>query len=289
MDMLNQPVNANLPKVTIVTPSLNQAKYLEATISSVLNQDYPNIEYIIIDGGSTDGSVDIIKKFQDKLAYWVSEPDGGQSSAINKGFKHAKGEIFNWLNSDDLLMPSAVKIAVYYLMNNPDIGMVYGDRITIDEKGNFLALAEAASFNPKLMMYNLKIPQETVFFRRKYWLEVNGVDEELRYCMDYDLWVKFNKVTQIYHIPFVLGAYRNHPYSKSIKYFHHRRSPGRGEVTKVIFRHYSKKRKRLIKKFYKKYESLRLSFQKKSKSRENEIANILRCIQVSTSNKLRKT
>jgi len=114
------------PLVTIVTPSYNQADYLERTILSVLNQDYPRIEYIVIDGGSTDASIDIIKKYEDRIAFWISEPDNGQSHAINKGFKHATGEIFNWLNSDDVLMPSATTIAVHYLTTYPQYGMVYG-------------------------------------------------------------------------------------------------------------------------------------------------------------------
>lgn len=266
------------PKVSIVTPSYNQAAYLEDTILSVLNQDYPDIEYIVIDGGSTDGSAEIIKKYQDRLAYWVSEPDRRQSHAINKGFKHATGQIFNWVNSDDLLMPSAVKIAVSYLMKKPDVGVVYGDRMTIDEKGNFLGLTRVPSFNVKALQYHLRIPQETVFFRSKYWFEVNGVDEELNYCMDYDLFFKLNKVTQFYHIPFVLGAYRKHQLSKTVIYSHPLKAAGQEEMAKVYFRHYSKRRSKLKKKLYKKFNRLRFYFETKAKSRRGETDDIIKII-----------
>ena len=247
-----------LPKVTIVTPSFNQAKYLEQTIMSVLNQDYPNIEYIVIDGGSTDGSVEIIKKFQNRLAYWISEPDSGQSAAINKGFKHAMGQIFNWINSDDLLMPSAVKIAVHYLMENPDIGMVYGDRITIDERGNFLSMNRYPSYNARIFRHHLRIPQESAFFRSELWSLVNGVDEDLKFCMDYDLFVKLSKITQFRHIPFVLGSYRKHSLSKTVIYSHTLKTAGREEINKVYRGHYLKGRNRLKVKFCKKLNNLRL-------------------------------
>jgi len=115
------------PLVTIVTPSYNQADYLEETIQSVLNQDYSNIEYFIIDGGSTDNSISIIKKYADKLGWWVSEADQGQTDAINKGFAHANGEILAWINSDDTYISGAVLEAVDYLQSHPDVGMVYGD------------------------------------------------------------------------------------------------------------------------------------------------------------------
>lgn len=268
----------DLPRVTIVTPSFNQGKYLEATILSVLNQDYPNIEYIVIDGGSTDGSVDVIKRYQDRLAYWITEPDRGQSHAINKGFEHATGQIFNWLNSDDLLMPSAVKIAVHYLMKKTDVGMVYGDRIIIDIKGNFLDLIQSPSFNPKAMQYNLKIPQETVFFRRRFWDELKGVDEALNYSMDYDLWIRLNKVTRIYHIPFVLGAYRTHPSAKSTKGYNHQGLLGRKELDKVMFHHFSKRRNKIMIKVHKKLNLWLLNYEKKSNSRKNEIDDILKIL-----------
>jgi glycosyltransferase involved in cell wall biosynthesis len=267
-----------LPKVTIVTPSFNQATYLEQTIMSVLNQDYPNIEYIVIDGGSTDSSVDIIKKFQDKLAYWISEADNGQSCAINKGFRHATGQIFNWLNSDDLLMPSAVRIAVHYLMENSDIGMVYGDRITIDEGGNFLSLTQVPSYNARIYRHHLRIPQETTFFRSELWSQVGGVDEELKYCMDYDLFVKLSKITQFYHIPFVLGAYRKHPLSKTVIYSRALKTTGKEEIGKVYRRNYLKDRSRLKVKFCKKLNNVRLYFETRSKSSKREVGKILKII-----------
>jgi glycosyltransferase involved in cell wall biosynthesis len=245
---------------------------------SVLNQDYPDIEYIIIDGGSTDGSVDIIKKFQHSLAYWVSEPDRGQSDAVNKGFKRATGQIFNWLNSDDLLMPSAVKIAVYYLMNNSDVGMVYGDRVTIDEKGNILFLTQLPSFSPRAVRHYIKIPQETAFYRCEHWYDVNGVDEELKFCMDYDLFIKLSKITRFYHIPFVLGAYRKHRLSKSVVYSDSVNAAGREEIPKVYFRHYSKNRNETKVKLYKKLNRLKFYFERKSKSYRREVNNIIKII-----------
>lgn len=181
-----------LPKVSIITPSYNQGKFIEETILSVLNQDYANIGYIIIDGGSTDNTIDIIKKYQHRLAYWISEPDNGQSNVINKGFQRANGQIFNWLNSDDILVPLSVKIAVDYLVKNADVGMIYGDRIIIDHKGNFLSHIRFSSFRKFEMIYNQQIPEETAFFRRYVWSKVGGLDETLHYCMDYDLWCKFN-------------------------------------------------------------------------------------------------
>src|SRR5512142_3420630 len=131
--MMN-PLSTN-PRVSIITPSYNQAQFLEASIQSVLQQDYPNIEYIVADGGSKDNSVEIIKKYQDHLAWWVSEKDKGHADALNKGFSHATGEILAWLNSDDVYYPDAVAEAVAVLQQHPEVGMVYGDADLIDNAG----------------------------------------------------------------------------------------------------------------------------------------------------------
>jgi glycosyltransferase involved in cell wall biosynthesis len=126
---------SSYPLVTIVTPSYNQANFLEETIQSVLSQDYPNLEYIIIDGGSTDSSVDLIRKYEDRLAGWISEEDSGQAEAINKGFERATGEIVAWINSDDYYLPGAIRSAVEALEAHPECGFVYGDAVSINGAG----------------------------------------------------------------------------------------------------------------------------------------------------------
>lgn len=204
-----------LPKVSIVTPSYNQGQFLEDTILSVLKQDYPLIEYIIIDGGSTDQSAEIIKKYEKRVAYWVSEKDKGQTHAINKGLSKASGTIFAWLNADDLLAPSAVRIAVTYLMKSSSIGLVFGDRISIDRKGNVIALISSPKFSKYMLRWGFTIPQETAFFHKHLFEEVGRLDESLQCVMDFDLWCKLNKKTKFYHMPTVLGFYRDHDATKS--------------------------------------------------------------------------
>ena len=181
----------NLPLVSIITPSFNQAQFLEQTIQSVLGQDYPQIEYIIVDGGSTDGSVDMIKKYEGGLAWWISEQDQGQTDAINKGFAHSKGEVLAWINSDDTYNPRAVGQAVKYLIENPDIAMVYADCNFINEAGQVIG-----KFNSKQTDYRrlregyVHIPQQTMFFHAKYWQELGPLDPSFYFAMDYDLWTR---------------------------------------------------------------------------------------------------
>ena len=136
--------DSSTPLVSIVTPSYNQARYLEYTIRSVMEQDYPNIEYIIVDGGSNDGSAEIIRRYSERLAWWVSEKDHGQTDAINKGFAHARGEILAWLNSDDTYEINAVREAVAFLREQPQVGLVYGDANFIDENGHMIGRFPAA-------------------------------------------------------------------------------------------------------------------------------------------------
>jgi glycosyltransferase involved in cell wall biosynthesis len=190
------------PLVSIVTPSFNQVKYLEETIRSVLEQDYPKIEYIVIDGGSTDGSVEVIRKYADCLAYWVSEADRGQTDAINKGFATAHGSIFAWLNSDDTYQPGAVSDAVAYLQNHPNIGMVYGDLDFIDEQSKIIGKFPAAQTNlKKLRRGFVHIPQPASFFRAEHWRKVAPLDPTFYFAMDYDLWVRLARVTDFQYLP----------------------------------------------------------------------------------------
>ncbi|HRJ58961.1 MAG TPA: glycosyltransferase family 2 protein [Anaerolineales bacterium] len=207
-----------LPLVSIITPSFNQAAYLEATVQSVLGQDYPNIEYIIIDGGSTDGSVDIIKKYEGRIASWVSEPDKGQTDAINKGFARAKGDILAWLNSDDTYHhPKAVGEAALFLMENPDVAMVYADCDFIDERGRAIGrFASRQTDYQKLRNGYVHIPQQTMFFRAKYWKELGPLDPSFYFAMDYDLWVRIAKHAPVKYLPGRTWAnFRIHTSSKT--------------------------------------------------------------------------
>lgn len=209
---------AALPLVSIITPSFNQASFLEATMQSVLGQSYPHIEYIIIDGGSTDGSVDIIKKYEGRIASWVSEQDKGQTDAINKGFAKAKGDILAWINSDDTYSnPNAVADAVNFLIAHPEVAMVYADCDFIDEQGRVIGkFASRQTDYEKLRSGYVHIPQQTMFFRSKYWKELGPLDPSFYFAMDYDLWVRIAKHAPIKYLPGKTWAnFRIHTSSKT--------------------------------------------------------------------------
>jgi len=157
----------NNPLVSIITPSFNQAQYLEETILSVLNQSYKNLEYIIIDGASTDGSVEIIKKYENKVVAWISEKDQGQTDAINKGFALAKGEIIGWLNSDDTFLPDMIEEAVQFFEDHPEMGLVYGAANYIAGSGKVIGKFPAAQTSlEKLKQGYVHIPQQAALFRK---------------------------------------------------------------------------------------------------------------------------
>ncbi len=223
------------PVVSIITPSYNQGKFIEETIQSVLNQDYPNIEYIVVDGGSTDNTIEILKKYEGRLK-WISEKDRGQSDAINKGFRMAKGEILTWLNSDDTYLPGAVRKAVEYFNAHPDVGMVYGKTYLINEAGNVMGDYPTESFNYKrLAVFNF-ICQPSTFFRREVFFDVGGIDLELHYSMDYDLWVRIVKKYSVKYLPDFLSTYRLHMESKTVSDVHALRV--QEECLKTVMKYY---------------------------------------------------
>lgn len=208
---------APLPLVSIVTPSYNQAPFLEATMRSVLEQDYPRLEYIVVDGGSTDGSREIIERYAERLAWWVSEPDLGQTDAINKGFAHAHGEILGWLNSDDTYLPGAVAEAVSFLQAHPEVGLVYGDANYIDEAGRVIGRFNARQTSyQRLRRGGVYIPQQAAFFRARLWRQVGPLDPSFYFAMDYDLWVRIAALAPIRHHPRLWANFRLHGEAKSI-------------------------------------------------------------------------
>ena len=174
--------------VSIVTPSFNSMPYIKETVRSVQEQDYPNIEHIVMDGGSTDGTIEFLES--QKHLIWKSEPDRGQSHALNKGFQLAKGEIIGWLNSDDIYEPGAVSLAKEYLQNNSEIDIVYSDLIIIDQYGNVLGKTRSDYFELGKLLRDNFVKQPTVFMRRKVIDETNGVDESLQYVMDREFWLR---------------------------------------------------------------------------------------------------
>lgn len=207
---------SELPRVSIVTPSYNQVTYLETTIRSVLAQDYPALEYFIIDGGSTDGSADIINKYSEKLTWWISEPDSGQAEAINKGLSRASGEIVAWLNSDDLYLPEAIKGAVAAFQAHPQGSLVYGNAISIDTHGRPLHFWTFPDWGwEQLMSYRI-ICQPSVFIRRSVLDKVGLLDTSYHFMLDHNLWMRIVLHGEVFHIPELWAAARYHPRAKNV-------------------------------------------------------------------------
>jgi glycosyltransferase involved in cell wall biosynthesis len=199
-----------------VTPSYNQAQFIEETIRSVLLQGYPNLEYIIIDGGSDDGSIHIVRKYEQWLSSWLSEPDGGQSEAINKGFSLATGDILTWLNSDDRLRPGALQAAVEYFLCHPGVGVVYGDYAKIDSEGNSIGKYRSPDFDFHHYVVRQYITQPAALFRREVWDQIGPLDTSLHYMMDRDLWLRAALRFSIAYFPFYMADVRLHDAAKTV-------------------------------------------------------------------------
>ena len=203
------------PLVSIVTPSYNQAKYLEQTIQSVLGQDYACIEYLVADGASTDGSVEIIKKYADKLTWWVSEKDAGQGDAINKGFARATGEIIAWLNSDDYYLPNTISTVVKIFEQNPDVVMIYGDMLAVDEQGKTINALKYRQLTLQDLLCFQIIGQPSVFFRRDVLEKTGGIDTTFHFLLDHQLWIRIAQYGKILHVGQTWAAARYHAEAKN--------------------------------------------------------------------------
>jgi glycosyltransferase involved in cell wall biosynthesis len=216
MDTARSDGDADLPLVTVVTPSYNQGRFIAATIESVLSQDYPRVEYLIIDGASTDDTAEVVARYAGRLTF-ISEPDRGQSDAINKGFKRARGEIVTWLNSDDIFLPGAIRAAVQALRARPDAGAVYGEGYQIDESGAVISrFAVTQQFNLwKLLNLSDFILQQTVFFRRSVFDTIGWLDEGLYYGLDWDILMRIGQAFPIVYVPEYMGAIREYAAAKS--------------------------------------------------------------------------
>jgi glycosyltransferase involved in cell wall biosynthesis len=211
-----QPVTLNIPTVSIVTPSFNQARFLEQTIHSVLDQETPSLEYFVMDGGSTDSSVEIIKKYESRLAGWVSEKDKGQADAINKGLRQAHGEIVAWLNSDDYYLPGAIQMAVDAFRQHPDAGLVYGNVLSVDENSVNFNLQTFKPFNLLDLMTFHIISQPAVFIRHSLLEQVGLLDPSFHMLLDHHLWLRMARIAPIVYIPETLAAARYHADAKNL-------------------------------------------------------------------------
>lgn len=198
-----------LPLISVVTPSYNQAPFLEDTLRSVASQNYPQTEHIVVDGGSTDGSVDIIRRHAPQLRHWVSERDRGQSHAINKGLAMAQGDVLAWLNSDDTYLPGALHAVGGFFAEHPDVDLVYGDFVYTDVAGRPMRRRHVfRTMAYETLLYHDYLGQPAVFFRRSLFEKVGPVDESLHYCMDWDLFLRMWRVCTPRHLPTVLATYR---------------------------------------------------------------------------------
>ena len=204
------------PLVSIITPSYNQAEFVEETILSVLNQDYPNVEHIVMDGSSSDGTLDILRRYRDRII-WLSEPDRGQADAINKGLRIAQGEVLAYLNSDDLYLPGAVRSVVEHFAAHPRVGLAYGDCQVIGPCGQPLRSITAPEPSLRRLIHLAEfIPQPAAFWRRKVMDRVGMLDQDLHYALDYDFFVRVAQLFPMSHIDKPLAAFRLHGTSKTM-------------------------------------------------------------------------
>lgn len=212
------PTTKGLPKISLVTPVLNQKTFIDQAMQSVFAQDYPELEYIVMDGGSVDGTVNVIESNGHHLAYFESSADKGQADAINRGFAHATGDIMGWLNGDDLLLPGTLRYVADFFEANPEVDVIYGDRIVIDANGYEINRWKLPGHSDYILSWVDYIPQETLFWRRSLWDKSGAhLDTSFHFAMDWDLLVRFRECgAHFRHLPKYLGAFRTHAQQKTI-------------------------------------------------------------------------
>jgi len=201
------------PRISVVTPSLNQAEYIEATIHSVLGQGYAGLEYVIVDGGSTDGSVDIIERHQADLAAWLSEPDSGHANALNKGFRLTAGEIMCWINSSDMHYPWTLQTVAEVFSALPQVDWIVGVATHLSGSGGpkSIALDYFNAYDLYSGGEGRRLQQESVFWRRSLWERAGGqLNEDLKCAADFELWLRFSRLSPLYHVDTILGGFRTH-------------------------------------------------------------------------------
>ncbi len=231
---MKNPVSNTHPLVTIVTPSFNQGSFIAETIESVLQQDFSPIEYWVIDGGSTDNTLQILGRYADRIK-WVSERDQGQADAVNKGFRLAAGQILGWLNSDDTYLPGAVRKVVDYFDHHPEVAMVYGEAYNTDAQGNIIERFPTEPYDHRRLAETCFISQPAVFIRRSVLDEVGLLDGTLQYTLDYEYWMRVGKRFRIAHVPELLATSRVHAATKTVA----KRKEAHQELISTVQRHYS--------------------------------------------------
>jgi len=211
-----QTMTPHWPRISIITPSFNQAEFLERTLRSVLDQEYPNLEYIVIDGGSTDGSVDIIRRYADRLAFWVSEADSGQTSAINKGLQRATGEWVAWQNSDDIYYQGVFHDLAASASKHPKAGLIIGDMMLINEHDH--SLRDICYVTPSykaLLAEGMVLTNQAAFWRRSLHEKIGLLNEDFHYAFDYEWFLRLTQQAKGVHVDRIWGGYRLHGKTKT--------------------------------------------------------------------------
>lgn len=235
MRSTDQTMKATFPKITIVTPSYNQGQFIERTIKSVLDQQYPNLEYIVMDGGSTDDTVSVLKKY-DKKIIWVSKKDKGQTHAINKGLKKASGSILAYLNSDDTYQPGTFLRIGEFFATHPHAYFVYGHGRLIDSKDKEVGFYNDSPTSRAKLFEQCNISQPTCFWRRELLDTIGFFDESFQFTMDYEYWVRVAKQYHLYYLRDVLANTRIHPDAKTSAFTHKLHT----EALRVVQTHYGR-------------------------------------------------